>query len=101
MSKSDTIQTLIHYLAFLDLVRVGDGNYELCRRLRKVSRNILDHVLEADAAPLRKNYTPSSDYESIEADQFDPNWHELGEIDWLNMLNTMDWTQGFQMETSQ
>lgn len=101
MSKSDTIQSLILFVAFLDWVRVGDGNYELCRRLRKVIRNILDHVLEAEPVPLEKDSTLSSNYEDIEASHFDPSWQDLEEEDWLNMLNTMDWTQGFEMELSQ
>src|SRR3954468_15249148 len=31
MSRSDIIESLVMFVAFLDWVREGDGNYELCR----------------------------------------------------------------------
>lgn len=99
MSRSDTIQSLIIYIALLDWVRPNDGNYELCRKLRKVIRNILDHVLGATDT-VEKNQEPSNEYESVDVDQFDLNLADFGEQDWMSLLNTMDWTQGFEMETN-
>lgn len=48
------IQNLTLFLNFLDWIRPTDGNYRLCRRMRKVIRRILDHVLEVPplAAPV-------------------------------------------------
>lgn len=99
MSRYDTIQSLIMFVAFLDWVRPGDGNYELCRKLKKVIRNILDYVL---AVPIpvdpEQNNTHSREYESIGAEPFEPIWPDLNGPDWLSLLNTMDWTQGFGTE---
>lgn len=101
LSKSDTIQSLILFVSFLDWVRPHDGNYELCRRLKKVIRKILDQVLAAPVpVPPKASMTPSSDFESLGMDQFDPGWTDMGDSDWMNLLNTMDWTQGFGVEAS-
>lgn len=91
------------FVAFLDWVRVGDGNYGLCRRLKLAIRNILDHVLAVPAVPPppQRSETYLSDFnESIGTGNFDPDL-DIGEPDWLSLLNSMDWTQGFGLEISQ
>ena len=89
------------FIAFLGWVRVGDGNYELCQKLKNVIQKILDHVLEALVpVPLDGGGANPMDYESIDANHSALTGTDLSEQDWMNLLNTLDWTQGFGIETS-
>lgn len=45
-SRSDAIQKLTLFIAFLEWIRPTDGNYTLAQRLRIVIRRVVDHVLE-------------------------------------------------------
>jgi len=101
MSRTDTIQSLIMFVAFLGWVRAGDGNYELCQKLKTVIQKILDHVLEALVpVPLEGSEANSTDFQNIETDLLDSTGADLSEQDWMSLLNTLDWTQGFGPETS-
>jgi hypothetical protein len=97
VSRSETIQSLTMFIAFLDWVRPDDGNHELCRKFMKVIRNILDHVLEAPriSTHLEVNDTRLGGLEDVEPSQLNLDWSDLNDLDWLTLLNTMDWTQGF------
>jgi hypothetical protein len=89
-SRSDAIQKLTLFIAFLEWVRPTDGNYTLAQRLRKVVRRVLDHVLE----PSQKEVTGEEGSEL----PFDPmlaNFNDMNDLDWLN---TIDWTQGSWMD---
>lgn len=98
MSRSDTIQTLVLYTVFLGWVREGDGNYKLCRKLRKVIQNIIDYVLAAPAvANAAKCGIEAQDFEEISG--LEEEWAETADPNWLSLLNTIDWTQGFGVES--
>lgn len=101
MSRTDTIQSLVMFVALLAWVRVGDGNYVLCQKLKNVIQKILDHVLEALVPlPLESGNTHSIGYGNIETDHLDSLGTDLSEEDWMSLLNTLDWTQGFGIETT-
>ena len=85
-SRSDGIQKLTLFIAFLEWVRPTDGNYTLAQRLRKVVRRVLDHVLEPSQLEVRGE-------EGIEL-PFDPMLAPLDEMNDFDWLNTIDWTQG-------
>jgi hypothetical protein len=89
-SRSDGIQKLTLFIAFLEWVRPTDGNYTLAQRLRKVVRRVLDHVLEPSQKGVR-------DEEGNEF-PFDPMLAAFNEMDDLDWLNTIDWTQGSWMD---
>jgi len=92
-SRPDTIHSLSLYVTFLDWVRPNDGNYELCRKLKQVIRNILDHCITAPTFPKVmdgvERRIPDEDTPG------DAGWDTLSETEWLGWLNTVDWTQGF------
>jgi hypothetical protein len=88
-SRSDGIQKLTLFIAFLDWVRPTDGNYTLAQRLRKVVRRVLDHVLEPSPKEVRGE--PGNEY------PFDPMLAPFDEMNDLDWLNTIDWTQGSWM----
>ena len=88
-SRSDGIQKLTLFIAFLEWVRPTDGNYTLAQRLKKVIRRVLDYVLE-----------PVPEVRGEEGSQFPfdpmlPPFDEMNDLDWLN---TIDWTQGSWMD---
>lgn len=95
MSRTDTVQSLMTFVTLLDWVRAGDGNYELCRKLKVAIRNVLDRVLDAPvvAAHPQRSETYVSEPSDPEIDPFGPDAN-IGETDWLSLLNSMDWTQG-------
>lgn len=87
------------FVAYLDWVRPADGNYKLCRRLKKVIQNILNRILETTVTQhLEGSNQPSSTWESIGTSQLGPAIIDPSEADWMSLLNTMDWTQGFGTE---
>lgn len=83
-SLSDAIQKLTLFIAFLEWIRPTDGNYPLAQRLRKVIRRVLDYVLEA-----RNENTKIPNAEV----PYDPMLTSFTEMDDLDWLNTIDWTQ--------
>lgn len=88
-SRSDAIQKLTLFIAFLEWIRPTDGNYTLAQRLRKVVRRVLDHVLE-----------PSEEGMGEEGSElpFDPMLAPFDDMNDLDFLNTIDWTQGSWMD---
>ena len=90
-SRSDGIQKLTLFIAFLEWVRPTDGNYTLAQRLRKVVRRVLDHVLEQ---PSQKEVGVGGENEF----PFDPMLAPFDEMNDLDWLNTIDWTQGSWMD---
>jgi hypothetical protein len=78
------------FIGFLEWVRPTDGNYMLAGRLKKVVGRILDHVLD----PPQQAVTGSN----VMDVPFDPmlaSWDDVDSLDWLN---TIDWTQGSWMD---
>ncbi|KAL5321568.1 hypothetical protein ACEPPN_009528 [Leptodophora sp. 'Broadleaf-Isolate-01'] len=97
ISRSDAIQKLTLFIAFLEWIRPTDGNYTLAQRLRKVVRQVLDYVLDI------AQKEPAPDVLAGE-DQllYDPmlgvGYDDINDLDWLN---TIDWTQGVWMDFNQ
>jgi len=89
-SRSDGIQKLTLFIAFLEWVRPTDGNYTLAQRLRKVVRRVLDHILE----PSQKEVRDEAGNE-VPLDTMLAPFNEMDDLDWLN---TIDWTQGSWMD---
>ncbi|RDW67611.1 hypothetical protein BP6252_09007 [Coleophoma cylindrospora] len=107
-SKSDVIQSLTIFIAYLNWIRPSDGNAELCWRLKKVVKRIVDSVLDgtAESAALPENVpTPpppkEANEQTTEVDflsDLDPQLLGLDDLDWLN---TIDWTQGDWLDMNQ
>jgi hypothetical protein len=89
-SRSDGIQKLTLFIAFLEWVRPTDGNYTLAQRLKKVTRRVLDHVLEPKLKEVR-----GEEGSQFPFDPMLPPFDEMNDLDWLN---TIDWTQGSWMD---
>jgi len=93
LSRSDAIQKLTLFIAFLEWIRPTDGNYTLAQRLRKVVRQVLDYVLDIGEKE------PAPDFVPGEQLQYDPmlgtGFDNMNDLDWLN---TIDWTQGSWMD---
>ena len=96
-SRSEVIQSLTIYIAFLSWTRPTDGNAELCWKLRKVIKRIVDNVLDS-SPPTSQSQPPPSQIspESVGdgTSAFEPTLMELTDWDDLAWLNTIDWTQG-------
>ncbi len=88
-SRSNGIQKLTLFIAFLEWVRPTDGNYTLAQRLKKVIRRVLDHVLEPTPKEVR------GEGGQFPFDPMLPPFDEVNDLDWLN---TIDWTQGSWMD---
>lgn len=93
--------------AFLEWVRPTDGNYALAQRLRKVVKRVLCSVLEpagnVEVVAERQGGDNGDDEVSAEFETenlllgFEGS--EMGiEMDDMDWLNTIDWTQGSWME---
>ena len=80
--KSEVIESLTLYVAFLAWVRPVDGNAELCWKLGNAIKRIVDNFLDCPVLP-----EPSGGDESIHT-------IGIGDSDDLNWLNEIDWTQG-------
>lgn len=94
-SRSDAIQKLTLFIAFLEWIRPTDGNYTLAQRLRKVVRRVLDYVLDtAQKEPYAEAIGAQITFDPMLASFDDVNNSDL---DWLN---TIDWTQGSWMDFS-
>jgi hypothetical protein len=52
LPRSETIQNLSLLVGFLDWVRPGAPNYELCRRMSVIISQVLDQVLEGPSAAI-------------------------------------------------
>ncbi|CZR53186.1 uncharacterized protein PAC_03064 [Phialocephala subalpina] len=88
-SRPDAIQKLTLFIAFLEWIRPTDGNYALAQRLRKVIQRVLNYVLDSRNETTR---TPNTEI------PFDPMMTSFTEMDDLDWLNTIDWTQGSWMD---
>ena len=109
------------FIGFLDWVRPTDNNYELCVKLNKVIKNIVDSVLDAPHPPTQLPQPPQDQSEAGDGrgggglrgnnggdannhhqfTHFDPLPISLDGLDDLNWLNTIDWTQGDWLDMNQ
>ena len=102
LPRSEVIQLLSIYLLCLSAVGPEDGNYQICQRMHKVVKRIMDEVLGSPQA--QQLATPSSSGQLIPdvdisammtPNDEDPNFMDwLQSVDW-NMAPWMDPTSGF------
>lgn len=129
LSRSEVVQTLTMFIAFLNWIRPTDNNVQLCGKFKKVVKRIIDTAIDAP----RPTYTPApqsqqtqNQYEhqpfgqvqSSTNNQFQPQSSQhpdslvgtdfmnefdpaIMAMDDLDWLNTVDWTQGDWLELSQ
>ncbi|CZS88139.1 uncharacterized protein RCO7_01105 [Rhynchosporium graminicola] len=101
VSRSEAIQKLTLFIAFLEWIRETDGNWTLAQRLRKVVRRVLDYVLDVAEKDNKPDMVMP---DGGDQELYDPmvGWGGGGfddgnDLDWLN---TIDWTQGSWMDFS-
>jgi len=92
LPRSEIIQNLSMFVGCLEWVRPSEGNYTLCVRMRTVIKRILDQVLELPPPnpSLEEDLVPEVSptdlaISSILAPEDEP--------DFLEWLNTVDWTR--------
>lgn len=127
LSRSEVVQTLTMFIAFLSWIRPTDNNVQLCGKFKKVVKRIIDTAIDAPrptlAGPPRTplpnqrlsetpqpqgmlpnqlHQTPLHSTEPHTAmdfmSDFDPAIVAMDDLDWLN---TVDWTQGDWLDMSQ
>lgn len=96
-SRSDAIQKLTLFIGFLEWVRPSHGNYKLATRLKRVIKRVLDHVLENGQA---EEVDAAVEMEFAQPTTYDPMLLPYDDMQDLNWLNTIDWTQGSWLEFS-
>lgn len=103
LSRSDAIQKLTLFIAFLEWIRPTDGNFTLALRLRKVVRRVLDYVLDIAQKDVQSDVGAGTGM-GEEQQLYDPmlgvglgvgGFDDMNDLDWLN---TIDWTQGSWMD---
>ncbi|CZR67120.1 uncharacterized protein PAC_17019 [Phialocephala subalpina] len=120
LSRSEVVQTLTMFIAFLNWIRPTDNNIQLCGKFKKVVKRIIDTAIDAP----RPSYTAPTQQSQNQRDQqashnqyqnqslqqlnpqpgidfmngFDPALLAMDDLDWMN---TVDWTQGDWLELSQ
>jgi hypothetical protein len=52
--RSESIQDLIMFTGFLDWVKPGAPNYEVCRRIQEIIGRVLEQVVESPGATAEK-----------------------------------------------
>lgn len=93
LPRSEIIQNLSIFIGALEWVRPSEGNYTLCIRMRKVIKRILDQVLDMPPPNSRTQESnafhdpapPDLAISSILGPQDEP--------DFLEWLNSVDWTR--------
>ncbi|KAL5318186.1 hypothetical protein ACEPPN_013245 [Leptodophora sp. 'Broadleaf-Isolate-01'] len=127
LSRSEVVQTLTMFIAFLSWIRPTDNNVQLCGKFKKVVKRIIDTAIDAPRPSLigpqrtplpsqRLSETPqpqnmmqnqvqqtplhsTEPHNSMDfMTDFDPAMIAMDDLDWLN---TVDWTQGDWLELSQ
>ena len=93
LPRSEAIQKLSIFVSYLDWVRPTDSSHALCGRMRKIIGRILDQIL-----------TPSSQVDdahtmtALSDLELPSNNAVLDDSDFLDWLNTVDWTKGPMMD---
>jgi hypothetical protein len=82
--RSDCIQDLIMFIGFLDWVKPGAPNYDLCRRIREMIGTVLKHVLEST---IEKPAVPEVSLDF----SFDSDLRNFDEYATFDLLDTFDW----------
>lgn len=96
-SRSEVIRNLNLIVGYLDWIRPSDGNHDLCKKMMRVVKRVVDTVLEAPQTsnqPGVSTNPESSNYQSHSNPAFEIDLMSFGTMDDLNWLNSIDWTQG-------
>jgi len=106
-SRSKVIQALTVFNGFLDWTRPTDGNFDLCHKLRRVIKRIVDGVINNtllqisgpdDSTAQNEAGTDNAQTENSGLYPLDLNLAPDDE-DW-NWLLTIDWTQSDWLDTN-
>ena len=105
-SRSEVVQALTMFIGFLGWVRPTDGNYPLCQKLSKVVKRIVDSVLDTPAlqtAEAQPQEGPKMEIGGPLADglELDTSWMPVEELECLDWLSNIDWTQGDWLDFNQ
>ena len=84
--RSESIQDLIMFTGFLDWVKPGAPNYELCRRIREIIGRVLEKVVESPRAKAEK---PTAQETALDF-HFD-DLREFDDYATFDLLDTFDW----------
>ena len=104
LSRAETIQGLSQFLACLDWVRPTEGNYKICVRMRKIIKRVLDEILELPNPPVPAPPQAYPPHGSERRETQDPRVGDVElsaclsgdgkeEEDFLDWLNSVDWTR--------
>lgn len=104
LPRADVIQNLSQFLGCLDWVRPTEGNYKICVRMRKIIKRVLDEILELpnpSAAAPQTLYPPdASEMPQVQDPEMSDvtlsaclSGGEREEVDFLDWLNSVDWTR--------
>lgn len=83
LTRSAMIQQLSLLVGFLGWVSPDKPSAELCASCRTVIQHVLDHTLNASAAPWDGGGLPSESLEQFDATQLYFNFDLLDTFDWL------------------
>ncbi|KAH8804786.1 hypothetical protein F5884DRAFT_822734 [Xylogone sp. PMI_703] len=96
--RSEMVQNLSLLVGFLDWIRPSAGNYQLCTRMKKIIKQILDKILSPPPLQPAPVTTPTSDTSpDAGGDVFNANLFQAGAyngLDDLDWLNSVDWSRG-------
>ena len=97
LPRSEVIQNLSMLIGFLAWVRPTDGDYVLCGRVRKIFQHVLDRVLEPEREEEPKPAQPA--FEGLGAQDDFMNL-SMGDTEFVDWLDTIDWGKGSWMDLS-
>ncbi|KAJ8101644.1 hypothetical protein POJ06DRAFT_194479 [Lipomyces tetrasporus] len=109
--RSDVIQSLTMFVGFLEWIRPTDSNYKLCWKLSKAIKRIVDSVLNAPSLTIQsqqqqaqsQTYFDSLGSYNRDSDVIQDESLAVGmdDLDDLNWMSTIDWTQGEWLDMNQ
>lgn len=88
LPRSETVQNLSLFAAFLDWIPPAGGNYQLCQRVKTIIARVLDEVLDGPSHSQRVSIDPQASY-SFELPNDLYSWHDP--LD-MNLWSMLDWT---------
>lgn len=97
LPRSETVQNLSMFVAFLDWVPPDGGNYQLCQRMKTIIGRVLDQVLEGPPHSQIPPIDPPATYDFELLNDL-PNWQDLGNI---NLWDSLEWANIPWLEENQ
>lgn len=94
--RSEVVQNLSLLIGFLDWVQPTAGNYQLCTRMRRTIKQILDKVLNPPLMqqPISVGLPVSEVSVNTGEVDFDPDAFSGNGLDDFDWLNSVDWSRG-------